>query len=72
MGRYSDVYEGVNVESGDKVAVKILRPIKKEKTYREIKVMMTLADCPNIAHFIDIVKDSSTKTTSLVTTQRPL
>ncbi len=60
------MYEGVTVDNGAHVAIKILRPIKKEKIKREVKIMQTLADCKGVVKYVDIVKDPSTKTTSLV------
>jgi len=66
VGRYADVYQGVKVDTEEKVAIKILKPIRKEKVRREIKVMKVLSECPGIAHFIDQVKDASTKAISLV------
>ena len=66
VGRYSDVYEGVDVNNKNHVAIKILKPIRKEKINREIKIMKVLAGSPSVSQFIDVVKDSSTKTISLV------
>ena len=65
-GRYSDLYEGVKAEDGTHVAIKILRPIKKEKIKREVKVLQTLSKGHNVVKYVDIVKDPATKTTSIV------
>ena len=33
-GKYSEVFAGVNVNTGDKCIVKILKPVKKKKARR--------------------------------------
>ena len=38
-GKYSEVFDGVNVVNNQKVVVKILKPVKKEKIRREIKIL---------------------------------
>jgi len=38
-GKYSEVYEGVNNLNNAKCVVKILKPVRKEKIYREIKIL---------------------------------
>ena len=36
-GKYSEVYEGININTDQKVVIKILKPVKKKKIKREIK-----------------------------------
>ena len=38
-GKYSEVFEGVNVVNGEKCVVKVLKPVKKKKIKREIKIL---------------------------------
>jgi casein kinase II subunit alpha len=42
--------------------IKILKPVKEEKIYREIKILQTLYGGPNIIKFCDLVKESVSKT----------
>ena len=65
-GKYSDVYEGLDTVNKTKVAIKILKPIKKSKVLREIKVLRVLEGCRGVPRIVDIVKESSTRTPSLV------
>ena len=65
-GKYSDVYEGLDIANKTKVAIKILKPIKKSKVLREIKILRVLEGCRGVPKIVDIVKESSTKTPSLI------
>lgn len=65
-GKYSDVYEGVRTDDDAKVCIKILKPIKKEKIKREVKILQTLKDCPGIVQLLEVVRDPATKTPSLI------
>ena len=47
-GKYSEVFEGVNVVNNSKCVVKILKPVKKKKIKREIKILQNLCGCTNI------------------------
>lgn len=38
-GKYSDVFKGCIVPSDDPVAIKILKPVKKDKIKRELKIL---------------------------------
>ena len=38
-GKYSEVYQGCNVNNNQKAIIKILKPVKTEKIYREIKIL---------------------------------
>lgn len=38
-GKYSEVFEGVNVVNNTKCVIKILKPVKKKKIKREIKIL---------------------------------
>lgn len=59
-GKYSEVFEGVNVASAsgsEKCIVKVLKPVKKKKIKREIKILQNLAGGPNVIALLDIVRD---------------
>ena len=38
-GKYSEVFEGMNVANDTKCVIKILKPVKKKKIKREIKIL---------------------------------
>ena len=42
-GKYSEVFEGVNICTGDMCVIKILKPVKKRKVKREIKILQVLS-----------------------------
>ena len=44
-GKYSEVYEGINTKTEEKVVIKILKPVKKKKIKREIKILQNLKLC---------------------------
>ncbi|XP_061545148.1 casein kinase II subunit alpha isoform X6 [Phycodurus eques] len=56
-GKYSEVFEAINITNNEKIVVKILKPVKKKKIKREIKILENLRGGPNIISLIDIVKD---------------
>ena len=41
-GRYSEVFRAVNLMENQDAVVKILKPVKKLKVRREIKILQTL------------------------------
>jgi len=65
-GKYSEVFEGVNVTNNTKCIIKILTPVKKKKIKREIKILQNLCGGTNIIRLLDIVRDPQSKTPSLI------
>jgi len=65
-GKYSEVFEGINVVNNQKCTVKILKPIRKSKIKREVKILQNLTGGTNIIKLYDIVKDPASHTTSLI------
>lgn len=65
-GKYSEVFEGVKMPSEEKVVIKILKPVKKKKIKREIKILENLRGGVNIISLLDIVKDPISRTPALV------
>ncbi|KAL6573022.1 Homeobox protein HD-6 [Orobanche hederae] len=65
-GKYSEVFEGVNVSNNERCIIKILKPVKKKKIKREIKILQNLRGGPNIVKLLDIVRDQHSKTPSLI------
>nr|CAD7574234.1 unnamed protein product [Timema californicum] len=47
-GKYSEVFEAINVTNNEKCVVKILKPVKKKKIKREIKILENLRGGTNI------------------------
>ena len=55
--QYSEVFEGVNVVNEDKCVIKVLKPVKKKKIKREIKILQNLAGGTNVITLLDVVRD---------------
>lgn len=66
-GKYSDVFLGLSLRTGDPCVIKSLKPIKDKKLNREIKVLQNIVDNPLTITLLDVVRDPVTKTISLVT-----
>jgi casein kinase II subunit alpha len=64
-GKYSEVFEGINVVNYQKCVIKVLKPVKKKKIKREIKILQNLSGGPNIVALLDVVRDSQVNPTSL-------
>ncbi|CAN0863746.1 Casein kinase II subunit alpha-4, chloroplastic [Linum grandiflorum] len=65
-GKYSEVFEGFHCTDNEKCVIKILKPVKKKKIKREIKILQNLCGGPNIVKLLDIVRDQQSKTPSLI------
>ncbi|KAG2425790.1 hypothetical protein HXX76_013415 [Chlamydomonas incerta] len=65
-GKYSEVFEGINVVNGSKCIIKILKPVKKKKVLREIKILQNITGGPSIIGLLDVVRDPESKTPSLI------
>jgi casein kinase II subunit alpha len=63
----AQVFEGVNVINEEKCIIKVLKPVKKKKIKREIKILQNLAGGPNIVALLDVVRDPASKIPSLIT-----
>ena len=60
------MFEGINIVNDTTCIIKILKPVKKKKIKREIKILQNLTNGPNIIRLLDVVKDPQSKTPSLV------
>ncbi|KAG9796087.1 Pkinase-domain-containing protein, partial [Aureobasidium melanogenum] len=56
----------INVANYQKCVIKVLKPVKKKKIKREIKILQNLSGGPNIIALLDVVRDSQSKTPSLI------
>ncbi len=54
------------MNNDEKVVIKILKPVKKKKIKREIKILQNLKDGPNIVKLLDVVRDPYSKTPCLI------
>ncbi|WFD31046.1 hypothetical protein MSPP1_002076 [Malassezia sp. CBS 17886] len=68
-GKYSEVFEGINVAAPgyEKCIIKVLKPVKKKKIKREIKILQNLMGGPNVVQLVDVVRDPQSKTPSIIT-----
>jgi len=65
-GKYSEVFEGIHVPNNRKCVIKILKPVKKKKIKREIRILQNLSGGPNIVQLLDVTRDPVSKTPSLI------
>ncbi|KAH0563127.1 hypothetical protein GP486_002309 [Trichoglossum hirsutum] len=54
------------VIADEKCAIKVLKPVKKKIIKREIRILQNLSGGPNIVALLDVVRDSQSKTRSLI------
>lgn len=60
-GKYSEVFQGVNVLNDEPCVIKVLKPVKLKKIYREVKILQNLTGGPNIIGLLDVVRDEQSK-----------
>ena len=65
-GKYSEVFQGMNIVNNTKCVIKILKPVKKKKIKREIKILQNLSGGTNVVQLLDVVRDPQSKTPALV------
>lgn len=65
-GKYSEVFLGYSKSSNQKTVIKVLKPVKEEKIYREIKILQVLYGGPNIIKMCDLVKEKRSNTPCFV------
>ncbi|VVC87502.1 unnamed protein product [Leptidea sinapis] len=65
-GKYSEVFEAINTTNNEKCVVKILKPVKKKKIRREIKILENLRGGTNIITLQAVVKDPVSRTPALI------
>lgn len=54
-GKYSEVFEAIHVPTKDTVVLKILKPVKKRKIKREIKILEILRGGINIIKLLAVL-----------------
>ncbi|KAI8903871.1 casein kinase II, alpha chain [Gorgonomyces haynaldii] len=65
-GKYSEVFEGINIQNQQKCVIKVLKPIKKKKIKREVKILQNLSGGTNIIQLLDLVRDPVSKIPALI------
>lgn len=55
------------MKTGSEVAIKIFKPVKKQKIRREAKILYQLRDSSNITQIFDVVRDSATNIPAIIT-----
>ncbi|KAG7665906.1 CKA2 [[Candida] subhashii] len=65
-GKYSEVFQGVNILNDEPCVIKVLKPVKLKKIYREVKILQNLTGGPNVIGLLDIVRDEQSKIPALV------
>ena len=67
-GKYSEVFESINVSNNanEKCVVKTLKPVKKKKIKREIKILENLRGGTNVITLHGVVKDPVSRTPALI------
>eukprot|EP00397_Hematodinium_sp_SG-2012_P011399 GEMP01011537.1.p1 GENE.GEMP01011537.1~~GEMP01011537.1.p1 ORF type:complete len:369 (+),score=61.11 GEMP01011537.1:135-1241(+) len=65
-GKYCEAFEGIHVPTDERVVIKILKPVKKKKIKREIKILQNVCGGPNIIKLLDVVRDTPSRTPSLI------
>lgn len=65
-GKYSEVFEAINITNNEKCVIKVLKPVKKKKIKREIKILENLRGGTNIITLLSIVKDPVSRIPALI------
>lgn len=65
-GKYSEVFDGINIINEQPCVIKVLKPVKIKKIYREVKILKNLTGGPNIIGLLDIVRDEHSKIPALI------
>eukprot|EP01088_Endostelium_zonatum_P020201 TRINITY_DN7310_c0_g2_i1.p1 TRINITY_DN7310_c0_g2~~TRINITY_DN7310_c0_g2_i1.p1 ORF type:complete len:366 (-),score=76.36 TRINITY_DN7310_c0_g2_i1:46-1080(-) len=65
-GKYSEVFEAMDVVENKKVIIKVLKPVRDGKIRREIKILQNLAGGKNIIKLHDVLRNPQTKCPALI------
>jgi casein kinase II subunit alpha len=57
----------MDIKTDKQVVIKILKPVKKSKMKREIKILNAVRNHPNIIELKEVVKDPASRSNCLVT-----
>jgi len=65
-GKYSEVFQGVDMVNLETCVIKVLKPVAAKKIKREVKILRNLTGGPNVIALLDVVRDASSKFHSLI------
>lgn len=65
-GKYSEVFQGVNILNDKACVIKVLKPVKMKKIFREVKILKNLTGGPNVIGLLDCVRDEQSKIPVLI------
>lgn len=65
-GKYSEVFQGVSLNTEELIVIKVLKPVKRKKIKREIKILQNLQDGINIIELLGVVRDEINKIPALI------
>ncbi|ODQ67103.1 casein kinase II [Nadsonia fulvescens var. elongata DSM 6958] len=65
-GKYSEVFQGINITNKQTVVIKALKPVRRKKIKREVKILQNLAGGPNVINLYDVVRDPQSKSPALI------
>lgn len=65
-GKYSEVFDGIDTSDNKKVVIKVLKPVRKRKIQREIKILQNVSNCVNTIHLLDVVLEPTMDTPALI------
>ena len=66
-GEYSEVFHSVDLRNNKSCVAKVLKPVKKRRAKREIKILEDLSGGPNIVKLVDVARNNQSKSPSIVT-----
>jgi len=70
-GKFSEVYLGYNNMNNLNCVIKVLKPTKSNRIYKEIKLLQALYGGPNIIKLTDVIKEKFTKVPCFVYEHMP-
>ncbi|KAK4873370.1 hypothetical protein RN001_015399 [Aquatica leii] len=65
-GKYSEVFEAIHIPSKETIVLKVLKPVKKRKIKREIKILEVLRGGVNVIKLLGVINNDILNVTALV------
>ena len=70
-GKYSEVFFGYSKSNNSKCVIKVLKPVKTEKIFREVKILQVVYGGPNVIKMVDLVEEPESKVPCFVYEHMP-
>jgi casein kinase II subunit alpha len=64
-GKYSNVFRG-HAMDGTLCVIKVLKPVRRSKINREIKILQAMRGAPHVSQLLDVVQDPDSRSVALV------